>query len=81
MQIFFNYLTFPLYRTFEFDAVLPMDSTLKLEVWDYDALRDEIIGETFIDLEDRWVGEWVVRGWCVMCGGVWWCMVARVCGW
>ena len=42
------------FKSFEFDAVMPGASLLKVQLWDYDALfSDELIGETIIDLEDR----------------------------
>jgi hypothetical protein len=41
-------------RLFEFDVVFPMDSNLRLQVMDYDTLSaDDLIGETAIDLENR----------------------------
>ncbi len=39
---------------FEFDVAFPMDSFLKIQVMDYDTLSaDDLIGETIIDLENR----------------------------
>lgn len=41
-------------KMFEFKTVLPGLSNLEVEVWDYDPLfRDELIGKTVIDLENR----------------------------
>ena len=43
------------YKYYDIVAEFPGDSTLKVEVWDYDPIfRDEIIGATKIDLEDRY---------------------------
>ena len=42
-------------RMFELKAVFPGDTTLKVQVWDKDLLTsDELIGETIIDLENRY---------------------------
>ena len=42
------------FKSFEFDATMPGASLLKVQLWDYDELfSDELIGETIIDLEDR----------------------------
>ncbi|KAH8301129.1 hypothetical protein KR018_003081 [Drosophila ironensis] len=41
-------------RLFELEATLPGDNMLKVEVYDHDKLRDDVIGQTSIDLEDRW---------------------------
>ena len=43
------------YKYYDIIGEFPGDSTLKIEVWDYDPIfRDEIIGSTLIDLEDRY---------------------------
>ena len=41
-------------KYYDIQSEFPGDSTLKLEVWDYDPIfKDELIGYTQIDLEDR----------------------------
>ncbi|CAB4005702.1 otoferlin-like isoform X4 [Paramuricea clavata] len=41
-------------RTFEFEALIPMDSILTVGVYDWDLVgSDDLIGETKIDLENR----------------------------
>ena len=41
-------------KHFDFDAEMPGASTLNIQVWDHDTLfSDEFIGETNIDVEDR----------------------------
>ena len=43
------------YKYYDIIGEFPGDSTLKIEVWDYDPIfRDELIGSTQIDLEDRY---------------------------
>ena len=43
------------FRMFEFKAVFPGDTSLRVQVWDKDFLTsDELIGETIIDLENRY---------------------------
>eukprot|EP00741_Cyanophora_paradoxa_P012171 tig00020603_g11759.t1 len=43
------------YDFYETQTTLPGASLLKVEVWDYDtADKDDFIGETVIDLENRW---------------------------
>ena len=48
------------YKYYDILSELPGDSTMKIEVWDYDAVfADELIGYTTIDLEDRYFNqEW-----------------------
>ncbi|XP_001353079.4 fer-1-like protein 4 [Drosophila pseudoobscura] len=41
-------------RIFELEANLPGDNMLLLMVYDQDTCRDDVIGQTYIDLEDRW---------------------------
>jgi len=41
------------YSSFEIAALLPGQSRLHIEVWDYQLLSESLIGETIIDLEDR----------------------------
>lgn len=42
------------FRTFEFEALIPMDSILTVGVYDWDLVgSDDLIGETKIDLENR----------------------------
>ena len=41
-------------RLFEFEAQLPMDNMVKIQVFDYDLVgSDDLIGETKIDIENR----------------------------
>jgi hypothetical protein len=43
------------YKHYDILTNFPGDSTLRIEVWDYDPIfRDELIGSTSIDLEDRY---------------------------
>lgn len=48
------------FRVFEFEAVFPGCPLLNVQVYDYDDLfTDDLIGETKIDLEDRFFSpEW-----------------------
>ena len=42
-------------RLFQLEAVFPMDSLLRIQIMDYDVISsDDLIGETFIDLENRY---------------------------
>lgn len=42
------------FKMFEFKSVLPGSSQLQVQVWDRDFLvKDDLIGETIIDLENR----------------------------
>ena len=52
------------YRMFEFKAHLPGVSQLEISVYDYDFIgKDELIGRTCIDLEDRWFDpRWQIMG-------------------
>ena len=46
------------YKHYDILSELPGDSSLKIEVWDYDPIfRDELIGFTKIDLEDRFFND------------------------
>ena len=43
------------FKYYDILSIFPGDSTLKIEVWDYNPIfRDELIGTTSIDLEDRY---------------------------
>ena len=45
---------FPPIRSFEFQASFPKESLLKILIYDYDMIGgDDLIGETQIDLENR----------------------------
>jgi hypothetical protein len=48
------------YKTYEFDALFPGSGPLVIKLMDYDDMfGDELIGSTFIDLEDRYFSpEW-----------------------
>lgn len=48
------------YKVFDFEAVFPGSPLLNIQIFDYDALfGDDLIGETKIDLEDRFFSpEW-----------------------
>lgn len=50
-----NYYFFAfVFRLFEFTATVPLVKDLKITVMDYDLIgRDDVIGETQIDLEQR----------------------------
>ena len=37
---------------------LPGPAKLEIQVWDYDGIGDDLIGKTFIDIEDRYCSEW-----------------------
>lgn len=44
----------PYRRMFEFKTSIPQEKDLKIQVMDYDYLsRDDLIGETVVDLEQR----------------------------
>ena len=48
------------FKHYDILSMFPGDSTLRIEVWDYNPIfRDELIGSTSIDLEDRYFNsEW-----------------------
>ena len=47
-------MTWHVYRCFEFEAIIPMDSVLTVGVYDWDLVgSDDLIGETKVDLENR----------------------------
>ena len=43
-------------RTYEVEAQIPLQTDLRVSLWDYDMLdKDDLVGSTVIDLEDRWL--------------------------
>ena len=48
------------FKYYDILSIFPGDSTLRIEVWDYNPIfKDELIGSTSIDLEDRYFNnEW-----------------------
>jgi len=43
------------FKCYEFSTTFPGASKLEIEIWDHDDLsKDDLIGRTVIDLEDRW---------------------------
>lgn len=49
-------------RCFEVEALFPQESQLLIQVYDWDLVgRDDLIGETSIDLEDRFYSKYTNR--------------------
>ena len=47
------------WKHFDFTTKLPGPSILTIQIWDYDGLGDDLIGETLLDVERRWFSkEW-----------------------
>ena len=45
-------------RTYEVEAQIPLQTDLRVSLWDYDMLdKDDLVGSTVIDLEDRWLSQ------------------------
>ena len=42
------------HEAFEFVTRLPGASQLRIQVWDWDGIGDDLVGQTEIDIEDRW---------------------------
>ena len=45
------------YQSFELSALLPGQSRLHVEVWDFQLLSETLVGTTIIDLEDRYFSQ------------------------
>ena len=44
-------------RSFELDALLPLDCFMQLKIFHRGGIRNPLIGEVKIDIEDRLMGE------------------------
>lgn len=52
----FLFFFFSVHRVFELKALIPLNKDLLVRVKDYDVLSsDDVIGETVIDLENRYL--------------------------